>query len=115
MLAVAQVVFYRMVLCLCFACVTCAPLNCCCSSGLLLQLALLVHHQHHHHPESSPAKQPDSVDKQCAVSVLTVFAEFAAVPELAVFQLAVFAGGSMSALEGEGQPSGAGVEPAGLL
>ena len=32
--AAALVVFYSMVLCLCFACATCAPLNCCCSGGL---------------------------------------------------------------------------------
>ena len=51
-----------------------------------------------------------------SVSVLTVFAEFAAFAVLAVFAVfAVFAGGSMSALEGEGQPSGAGVEPAGCF
>ena len=53
------------------------------------------------------------------MSVLTVFAEFAALAVLAVFSvfavLAVFAGGSMSALEGEGQPSRAGVEPAGCF
>ena len=53
------------------------------------------------------------------VSVSTVFAEFAAFAVLAVFLvfavLAVFAGGSMSALEGEGQPSRAGVEPAGCF
>ena len=103
-----------LVLCLC----------CLCTFKLLLKwssiaaCSLLVHphhHHHHHHPESSLAKQPGSVDKQCAVSVLTVFAEFSAVPKLAVFQLAVFAGGSMSALEGEGQPSRAGVEPAGCF
>ena len=51
-----------------------------------------------------------------SVSVLTVFAEFAAFAVLAVFAVfAVFAGGSMSALEGEGQPSRAGVEPAGCF
>ena len=53
------------------------------------------------------------------MSVLTVFAEFAALAVLAVFSvfavLAVFGGGSMSALEGEGQPSRAGVEPAGCF
>ena len=54
-----------------------------------------------------------------SVSVLTVFAEFAAFAVLAVFSVfavfAVFAGGSRSALEGEGQPSRAGVEPAGCF
>ena len=56
------------------------------------------------------------------MSVLTVFAEFAAFAVLVVFAVlavfavfAVFAGGSMSALEGEGQPSRAGVEPAGCF
>ena len=53
------------------------------------------------------------------MSVLTVFAEFAAFAVLAVFSVfavfAVFAGGSRSALEGEGQPSRAGVEPAGCF